>query len=280
MAKVKDTEVEARGVELAVRQSGRGRPFLWGHGLLTSMAQEDDVGVFDWASSMPGVRVIRYDARGHGRSTATDDPDDYRWSELAKDMFAVADALGVDKTILGGLSMGCGTALHAAIAQPKRVEALVLVAPPTAWQSRPRQARIYRTAAGILRWTGLGALRWLSSLPSLAPRDSIATRMQSALLSHLAQADDRAVVAALYGAAESDLPPVAALRKLKMPTLILAWPLDPVHPVETAERLAQSIAGAELHVAGGLDDIRKWPEVIRAFVKALKRSPLPERRKN
>jgi pimeloyl-ACP methyl ester carboxylesterase len=102
--------------------------------------------------------------------------------------------------------------------------------------------------------------------------------MQSALVSHLAQADDRAVVAALYGAAASDLPPVAALRKLSVPTLILAWPLDPVHPVETAQRLARTISGAELHVAAGLDDIRKWPDVIRAFVKTVGRNRLPRRR--
>jgi hypothetical protein len=33
--------VRVRGVDLALRESGEGRPFFWGHGLLGSMAQED-----------------------------------------------------------------------------------------------------------------------------------------------------------------------------------------------------------------------------------------------
>jgi pimeloyl-ACP methyl ester carboxylesterase len=168
--------------------------------------------------------------------------------------------------------MGCGTSLHAALAHPKRVEALVLVAPPTAWRTRPRQARIYRFGAGLVRWVGLGAFRLLASLPSPAPPASVVAKMQSALLSHLAQSDDRAVAAALSGAAESDLPPVAALRKLRVPVLILAWRYDPVHPVATAEQLARALPDAELAVAGGLDDIRKWPGLIRDF---LERAPRP-----
>ncbi len=262
----KTTTIDVRGVELTVRHSGKGRSFIWGHGLLTSMAQEDDVGLFDFTHTLKGTRLIRYDARGHGSSKATYDPDAYRWSELAEDMLGVADALGIGKTILGGLSMGCGTSLHAATAHPKRVEALVLVAPPTAWRSRPRQARIYRFGAGIVRWTGLGAFRLLSALPSPASQDSVVAKMQSALVSHLARSDDRAVVAALLGAAESDLPAVDSLRKLKVPVLILAWRYDPVHPVATAEKLARVLPDAELHIAEGLDDIREWPELIRDFL--------------
>jgi pimeloyl-ACP methyl ester carboxylesterase len=211
--------------------------------------------------------LIRYDARGHGRSKATYDPAAYRWTELAADMLGVADALAIDRTILGGVSMGCATSLHAALSEPERVEALVLVAPPTAWRSRPRQARIYRIGAGIVRLTGLGAFRLLSSLPSPAAPDSVVAKMQKSLLSHLAQSDDRAVTAALTGAANSDLPPLDALRKLDMPVLILAWRYDPVHPVATAEELVRSVPDAVLHVASGLDDIRAWPELIGEFLE-------------
>ena len=42
--KVEETiEIEGRHVSLAVRCVGEGQPFIWGHGLMQSMAQEDDV---------------------------------------------------------------------------------------------------------------------------------------------------------------------------------------------------------------------------------------------
>jgi len=267
MPRKKVTTVRVRGTDLNVRESGKGRPFLWGHGLLVSMAQEDDVGLFDWVHKLRGIRLIRYDARGHGGSKATYRSEDYRWPALAADMLGLADALGVEKTILGGLSMGCATALHAALLQPERVEALLLVAPPTGWESRPRQARIYRVGSGILSWTGLGAFRLLSRLPLPTRSESIVAKMQQSLVSYLADSDDRAVVAALSGAADSDLPPLTALRKLAIPVLILAWRYDPAHPVATAETLARSIPNATLHVAEGLDDIRAWPELITEFLE-------------
>jgi pimeloyl-ACP methyl ester carboxylesterase len=61
------------------------------------MAQEDDVGLFDWVHTLRGIRLIRYDARGHGGSKATYRPEDYQWPALAADMLGLADALGVER---------------------------------------------------------------------------------------------------------------------------------------------------------------------------------------
>lgn len=60
-------------------------------------------------------------------------------------MFAVVDSVAQEnqydwikthKLILGGASMGAGTALHAVVAYPERVAALVLVIPPTCYEIR------------------------------------------------------------------------------------------------------------------------------------------------
>ena len=40
--------MQVRGVDIAVRPSGQGRPLFWGHGLTGSMAQDDDAGLLDW----------------------------------------------------------------------------------------------------------------------------------------------------------------------------------------------------------------------------------------
>lgn len=200
-------DVDDRRVRLAVRSKGDGQPFIWGHGLMGSMAQEDEVAIFEWSDGDAGIRWVRYDARGHGDSQATYDPEAYRWLELARDLLALADALDAPRVALGVVSMGCATSLHAAVAAPERVSALVLVAPPTAWKTRPRQALVYRLLASLVAWLGIGPLRMLSSLEPPGERSPALVQMQRALVRHLGEADARALVAALRGAAASDLPP-------------------------------------------------------------------------
>ena len=36
-----------------------------------------------------GARLLRYDARGHGRSSGSTTPGDYRWDRLAEDLLAL-----------------------------------------------------------------------------------------------------------------------------------------------------------------------------------------------
>ena len=57
------------------------------------------------------------------------------------------------------------------------------------------------------------------------------------------------------------------------PALILAWRGDPSHPLSTAERLAELLPNAELHVADSDDDIRAWPVRIREYLAAAIRKP-------
>jgi len=259
--------VQVRDVELTVREQGSGPALIWGHGLLTSMAQEDDVDVFDWWSSGAAMRWVRYDARGHGESAATHDPANYRWPALARDVLELATQLGEQRAVFGGVSMGCATSLHAAHVAPERVAGLLLVAPPTAWEKRPRQSRIYRVGAAIVGTVGLAPLRWMSGFSLPSRQDSIVTRVQQALVRHLATADERAVAAALAGAAQSDLPLAEDLARIDVPTLILAWRGDPIHPISTAERLAEVMPDAELVVARSLADIRGWPDRLHGLLE-------------
>ena len=76
-----------------------------------------------------GYRVIGYDARGHGRSTAAPDPAAYDYDDLARDLEAVLDALGLERAILAGASMGAHTALRFALRNPTRVAGLGLITP-------------------------------------------------------------------------------------------------------------------------------------------------------
>ncbi len=70
-----------------------------------------------------GYRVIRYDARGYGRSDFPEAP----FSHPA-DLLGVLDALEVERTALVGCSMGGGTEVDFVLDHPDRVWALVTVA--------------------------------------------------------------------------------------------------------------------------------------------------------
>jgi len=75
-------------------------------------------------------RVVRFDARGHARSGAPEDPAAYGPDAFVADLGRVLDRAGAERAVVGGLSMGAGVALRFALAHPERVRALVLAAFP------------------------------------------------------------------------------------------------------------------------------------------------------
>jgi pimeloyl-ACP methyl ester carboxylesterase len=75
-------------------------------------------------------RVVRYDARGHARSDAPTEASAYSPALFVDDMRRVLDEVEAPTAVVGGLSMGAGTALRFAQAYPERVRGLVLSAFP------------------------------------------------------------------------------------------------------------------------------------------------------
>ena len=80
--------VTIRGVDLYTRVQGEGSVLLWSHGLTSSMATEDAFGFFKWDQFSSQQQLIRYDARGHGGSSASFSAGDYQWPEMARDILA------------------------------------------------------------------------------------------------------------------------------------------------------------------------------------------------
>lgn len=81
-------------------------------------------------------RVIRYDARGHARSEAPDDPTAYTSDLVVDDLRRVLDETTTERAVVGGLSLGAATALRFALAHPDRTRALVLAAYPAGRDAR------------------------------------------------------------------------------------------------------------------------------------------------
>ena len=163
--------------------------------------------------------------------------------------------------------MGAATAMYAAARAPRRVQGLVLVTPPTAWEARPQQAQAYEAAARLVERRGVPA--YLKALQSVGEPRILAEELPESReiwLRHLSRMDHKAMPSILRGAASSDLPTREEVRSIVVPTLILAWTGDPAHPVSTAESLAELMVLSELHVAGDLAGVRRWPALVRDFL--------------
>src|SRR6266567_4853385 len=81
-----------------------------------------------WDPQIPqftkSLRVLRYDTRGHGKSSATPGP--YSVEQLAKDVIALLDELDLDRVHFCGLSMGGMIGMWLGVNAPERLSKLVL----------------------------------------------------------------------------------------------------------------------------------------------------------
>lgn len=258
-----------RDVQLHYDIDGKGPTEIWGHGLTSSRAREDELGLIDWTRVRQHARVVRYDARGHGDSGSTAEPSTYHWRELALDQLALADALGIERYIAGGASMGCATALHAATIAPNRITALVLAIPPTAWASRAAQQQGYEIGAQLVESGDRDALLD-GARTTPVPDPLVGDPAWSETFERTIRSTDPVRLARIFrGAATADLPEPDAIAELHQPTLILAWTGDPGHPMATAERLAELMPHARLHAASTLADLRTWTDTTIDFLASL-----------
>jgi pimeloyl-ACP methyl ester carboxylesterase len=108
------------GVRIAYQTHGNGIPLI----LLAGQANNHH-----WRDGVredfhPPYRTITFDYRGTGDSEKPDTP--YSTAELADDVIAVLDDLGIESADMYGTSMGGGVAQWLTVRHPNRVHALVL----------------------------------------------------------------------------------------------------------------------------------------------------------
>ncbi|WP_291278995.1 alpha/beta hydrolase [Galactobacter sp.] len=239
-----------------------GHPVVQLHGLTSSRAN-DRLLDLDLGRGLHGTRLLRYDARGHGRSTGSNRPEDYKWAHLAEDLLALLDSYFPGEKVHGvGPSMGTGTMLHAAVLDPERFSSFTLMLPSTAWSTRPAKATEYLHSAALIENEGLQAFVSEGALkpkpPATVGTPAIRPDVSPALLPTI-----------FRGAALADFPPQDAVARIDVPTSILAWIDDPGHPVSTAQALVELMPQATLAVAHAPTDVATWParlmeDVIRA----------------
>jgi pimeloyl-ACP methyl ester carboxylesterase len=210
-------------IDLFCRDNGSGEPLLLLHGFTGS--GDDWQHVF--SQPLDGYRVIAPDLRGHGRST--NPAGGFTFRDVAQDLFAVLDRLGIDRVKAIGMSAGANALLHMATQQPARIAAMIHVSGTPRFSDQARA--IMRTMTAETR----SPAEWTE----MRGRHHHGDDQIRALWRHAREfADDR-----------DDMNFTAAtLSTITARTLIVHGDRDPLYPVELALELYRNIPGSALWV--------------------------------
>jgi pimeloyl-ACP methyl ester carboxylesterase len=113
-------------VEIAYLDEGGGDPIVLIHGFASN--KETNWVHPGWVTTLTraGRRVIALDNRGHGASTKLYDPAAYHSEQMAGDVLALLEHLGIAAADVMGYSMGARIAAYCAVLHPRRVRSVVL----------------------------------------------------------------------------------------------------------------------------------------------------------
>ncbi len=217
-----------------------------------------------WARQIPELtkhfRVLRYDTRGHGKSSVPDGP--YTFAQLGNDVAELLAHVGVSQAHFCGLSMGGPTGLWLALERPELINKLVLC--NTA--ARIGSAEGWSTRIAAVASTGLEAMaptlveRWLTD--DYRQTEPGLTQVLVDMLRRTPDAGYSANCAALR---DADLRERVAT--IKAPTLVIAGTHDLAATPQQGRELAGAIPGARF-VELNTSHISNW-EQPEAFTREL-----------
>lgn len=232
--------IEANGVALHWREDGdpAGRPLVFANSLGTDLRL--------WEAVLPqlpaGLRIIRFDKRGHGLSDCPPAP--YAMEDLISDAEALLDGLDIRGCAFVGLSIGGMIGQGLAARRPDLIRALVLsntaakMGEPAMWQARIDAIR----AGGVEAVADAVMERWFS--PAFRARPELA--LWRNLLTRTPAEGYIGCCAAIAGADLS-----ATTSALHLPTLAIAGSEDGASPPDLVRDTAGMIPGSRFTTIDG-----------------------------
>lgn len=114
--------INVNGLDMYYEVHGTGRPLVLLHGAFSAIGTS-------FGQVLPGLsegrQVIAFELQGHGRTADIDRP--LSIEQMADDVAAALQQIGIETADVLGYSMGAGVAIHVAIRHPELVRKLVLV---------------------------------------------------------------------------------------------------------------------------------------------------------
>jgi 3-oxoadipate enol-lactonase len=260
--------VTSQDVQLRVEHTPRpGAPALL---LLNSLGTS--VGMWDEQLEALGERyeLIRFDARGHGKSTIGSHRE-ATMELLAADALAVLDACGIARAHLCGVSLGGMIAMHIATHWPDRVLKAALcntsphMPPRDGWDTRI-QTVLTEGVAPLIEGT-LG--RWFTAEFCQAQPEKV-ERIRAMLL-ETSPAGYAACCAAIRDMDQSE-----TMRDITAKTLVIGGTQDTSTPPAHAELIASSIPESKLVMleAAHLSNIERATEFNATLLEFLEGGPV------
>jgi pimeloyl-ACP methyl ester carboxylesterase len=230
------------GIDFFYEDSGHGVPFVFQHGLGGDTRQP--LGLF---GPPPGCRLLSMDCRGHGQTATIGDLDKVGLIPFADDVVGLLDYLGIERAIIGGISMGTAISLELVLRRPERVLGLVLSRPAWLEGPQPRNVTVYNVIIDLIATQGARHGQQLfRETPEFAEvaRESPETAWSLLRIFEISEIERRLPV---FEQIAHDQPKhtLADLKAIRVPTLVLANRRDLVHPFELGQTLAAAIPGAE-----------------------------------
>ncbi|RII20558.1 AB hydrolase superfamily protein YdjP [Streptomyces sp. YIM 130001] len=223
------------------------------------------------ALTAAGYRVVTPDLRGYGRSSVT--PGKVFLADFADDLAALLDHLGIERAVVGGVSMGGQIAMEVQLRHPDRVLGLVLS--DTSAPSETEEGKQFRNrladrllAEGMSGYTDEVIDKMLAPY-NVTGMPAVATRVQDMMRA----TDPRGAAAALRGRTERpDYREILA--GVRKPVLIVVGEDDVYTPVANAEAIRDLVPDAVLAVvekAGhlpGVEQPERFNAVLLDFLSA------------
>ena len=200
-----------------------------------------------WAGWFPALadahRLVSFDMRGYGRSHVP--AADFAWSleQMVDDLFAVADAAGLQRFHLVGESIGGTVALAAALARPQRIATL------TVSNGAHLGASIQRAEAWRRQLDDGGVKAWSDAfLRDRFHDDALSADQRAWFAAQQEKWPRESILNALRVLIGTDLS--ARLKDIAQPTLLLHPDGSPFIPVPVMAELHRLLPDAELNVIG------------------------------
>lgn len=248
--------IDRDGLEIHYEVEGSGPTVLLTHGFGASSHMFAGTAV----ALARRHQVVRWDIRGHGATSAPDDPSVYSAQESLADMAGVLDAVGAARAVLAGHSLGGFLSLAFRLALPERVRALVLVDTGPGYRRDEARAGWNRMAerfAADFERRGFAALA--TSEETAAVHHRSAQALAHAARGILTQRDARVI---------------DSLADIDVPTLVVVGERDEAF-LGGSRYMAEKIPGARLAVIEGaghapnLSHPERFDAVLASFLDEL-----------
>ena len=253
-------------VSLFHAEAGRGDAVVLAHAIGMDHRMWDDL-----ASTLAADhRVVRFDARGHGKSPVPQRP--YALEDMAGDAATLLDRLGIERAHWVGLSMGAMVGMAFALEHPERLGRLVLANTTSSYG--PEGRKMWEARAKAVKDGGLEAIndmvmsRYFSDDFRAAHGDVVKETSRRFLTTPV-----EGYLGCCDAIAELDY--TADLSRVHARTLVIAGAADAGTPPAMAEVIAGRIPGSQLAVIPGaahLSAVEK-PAEFAALVKGFLAAP-------